>query len=127
KTRLTTAPAISPAIYGRITPEEVAMGERLRTLENNRALLIAHQRAVQPFRDNPPGYFRLLMPAAANRALEHNHRLEIALCAILGGFLGLMGSAGQILLGEFMDNRVKTRADVRRVTGLPLLATLSDL
>ena len=26
-----------------------------------------------------------------------------------------------------MDNRVKTRADVRRVTGLPLLATLGDL
>jgi polysaccharide biosynthesis/export protein len=26
-----------------------------------------------------------------------------------------------------MDNRIKTRADVRRVTGLPLLATLGDL
>src|SRR5204862_537974 len=37
------------------------------------------------------------------------------------------GAAGQILLGEFLDNRIKTRADVRRVTGLPLLATLGDL
>lgn len=121
------APALSPAIYGRITPEEVAMGERLRTLENNRALLISRQRAVQPFRENPPGYFRMLMPASANRTLEHRHRLEIVLCAMLGGFIGLMGSAGQILLGEFLDNRVKTRADVRRVTGLPLLATLGNL
>lgn len=121
------APAISPALFGRITPEEVAMGERLRTLENNRSLLVSRQRAIQPFRDSPPGYFRVLMPASANRTLEHNHRLEMGLCALLGAFVGLMGSAGQILLGEFMDNRVKTRADVRRVTGLPLLATLGNL
>lgn len=120
-------PVAPAAIYGRITPEEVAMGERLRTLENNRALLIARQRAIQPFNEQPPGYFRVLMPASANRTLEHNHRLEIALCAMLGAFVGLMGAAAQILLGEFMDNRVKTRADVRRVTGLPLIATLGDL
>lgn len=122
-----TAPAISQAIYGRITPEEVAMGERLRTLENNRALLISRQRAIQPFRETPPGYFRTLMPATASRTLEHRHRLEIGLFAILGAFVGLMGSAGQILISEFLDNRVKTRADVRRVTGLPLLATLGNL
>lgn len=122
-----SAPAISQAIYGRVTPEEVAMGERLRTLENNRALLISRQRAIQPFRDAPPGYFRTLMPASPARTLEHRHRLEICLLAVLGAFVGLMGSAGQILLSEFLDNRVKTRADVRRVTGLPLLATLGNL
>ena len=120
-------PALSPAFYGRITPEEVAMGERFRSLETNRAVLIGRQRAIQPFRDNPPGYFRVLLSAAANPTLEHNHRLEIVLFACLGAFFGLVGSAGQILLGEFLDNRLKTRADVRRVTGLPLLATLGDL
>jgi protein involved in polysaccharide export with SLBB domain/capsular polysaccharide biosynthesis protein len=121
-----SAPVMSQAIYGRITPEEVAMGERLRALENNRALLISRQRAIQPFRETPPGYFRTLMPATPSRTLEHRHRLEIGLFAILGAFVGLMGSAGQILLSEFLDNRVKTRADVRRVTGLPLLATLGN-
>jgi protein involved in polysaccharide export with SLBB domain len=119
--------AISPAMYGRVTPEDVAMGERFRSLENNRAVLIGRQRAIAPFRDDPPGYFRVLLSATANPTLEHRHRLELVLCACLGAIVGLFGSAGQILLGEFLDNRIKTRADVRRVTGLPLLATLGDL
>jgi protein involved in polysaccharide export with SLBB domain/capsular polysaccharide biosynthesis protein len=119
--------AVSPAFYGRITPEEVAMGERFRSLESNRALLVGRQRAIQPFRDNPPGYFRVLLSVNANPTLQHNHRLEIVMFACLGAFFGLLGSAGQILLGELLDNRIKTRADVRRVTGLPLLATLGDL
>lgn len=113
--------------YGRVTPEEIAMGERLRTLEANRALLILRQRAILPFATQPPGYFRMLMPATTGRVTEHGHRLEMALCGVLGAFFGLVLSAGQILLSEFMDNRIKTRADVRRVTGLPLLATLGDL
>ncbi len=123
----TTAPALSPAFYGRITPEEVAMGERFRALETNRALLIGRQRAIQPFREDPPGYFRVLLSPTANPTLEQRHRLEMVLCGILGAFFGLFGSAAQILLAEFLDNRIKTRADVRRVTGLPLLATLGDL
>ncbi|MDO8539725.1 MAG: polysaccharide biosynthesis/export family protein [Opitutaceae bacterium] len=122
-----TAPAVSPVLYGRVTPEEVAMGERFRSLESNRAILIGRQRAIQPFRDNPPGYFRVLLSAAANPTIEHQHRMEFVLFTCLGALLGLFGSAGQILLGEFLDNRIKTRADVRRVTGLPLLATLGDL
>ena len=125
--RPAAAAAVSPAFYGRVTPEEVAMGERFRALETNRALLIGRQRAIQPFRDNPPGYFRVLLSATANPTLQQNHRLEMVLCACLGAFFGLIGSAAQILLGEFLDNRIKTRADVRRVTGLPLLATLGDL
>jgi len=115
------------ALYGRLSPEEVALGERLRSLETNRALLISRERAIQPFREDPPGYFRVLVPASADRTLEHRHRLEIVLYAALGAFLGIVGSAGQILMSEFLDNRVKTRGDVKRVTGLPLLATLGDL
>jgi len=122
-----TPPAISQAMYGRITPEEIAMGERLRSLESNRAILIARQHAIQPFRDNPPGYFRVLSAATANPTLQYNHRLELVLCACLGAIFGFLASAAVILLSEFLDNRIKTRADVRRVTGLPLLATLGDL
>lgn len=116
-----------PAIYGRVTPEEIAMGERLRTLEANRAIMIARQRALQQYMNQPPGYFRELMPATPSRTIENRNRLELLLCTMLGAFFGLALSAGQILLSEFTDNRVKTRADVRRVTGLPLLATLGDL
>ncbi len=122
-----TPPAISEAMYGRISPGEIAMGERLRSLESNRAILISRQHAIQPFRDNPPGYFRVLSPATANPTFQYNHRLELVLCACLGAIFGLLASAAVVLLREFLDNRVKTRADVRRVTGLPLLATLGDL
>ncbi len=127
RSRMAPTPAISPLFYGRVTPEEVAMSERVRALETNRALLIERQRAIQPFRDNPPGYFRVLLSAAVSPTRMQRYRLEIVLFACLGAIVGLFGSAGQILLAEFLDNRIKTRTDVRRVTGLPLLATLGDL
>jgi protein involved in polysaccharide export with SLBB domain/capsular polysaccharide biosynthesis protein len=127
RSRIAPAPVNSPLFYGRVTPEEVAMGERVRAMETNRALLIERQRAIQPFRDNPPGYFRVLLSAAANPTQLQRYRLEIALFACVGALIGLFGSAAQILLGEFLDNRIKTRIDIRRVTGLPLLATLGDL
>lgn len=120
-------PAVAQALYGRISPEEVAMGERLRSLESNRAVLLARQRAIQPFRDDPPGYFRVLSPVTANPTLEYNHRIELVLCACLGAIFGFCLGAAMIVLRELLDNRVKTRADARRVTGLPLLATLGDL
>ena len=97
--RPAAAPAPSPAFYGRLTPEEVVMGERFRSLETNRSLLIARQRAIHPFRENPPGYFRVLLSVTANPTIQHNHRLEIALFACLGAFFGFVGSASQILLG----------------------------
>ena len=127
RSRMAPAPALSAQSYGRVTPEEVAMSERVRALETNRALLIERQRAIQPFRDNPPGYFRVLLSAAVNPTRLQRYRLQIAFFACLGAVLGLFGSAAQVLLGEFLDNRIKTRTDVRRVTGLPLLSTLGDL
>jgi protein involved in polysaccharide export with SLBB domain/capsular polysaccharide biosynthesis protein len=123
------APAVpsSSLVFGRATPEEVAMGERVRDLETNRAMLIERQRAIQPFRENPPGYFRVLLSAAASPTRQQRYRLEIALFACMGALVGFFGCSAQVLLWDFMDNRIKTRVDVRRVTGLPLLATLGDL
>jgi protein involved in polysaccharide export with SLBB domain/capsular polysaccharide biosynthesis protein len=124
------APLQQPAVQSgeqRYTPEEVAMGERLRTLEANRELLIERQRAIQPFRDNPPGYFRVLQSATANPTQVLRYRLETVLFACLGAFLGFVGAAAQVLLAEFFSNRISTRADVRRVTGLPLVAVLGNL
>ena len=123
-TRPASAP---PAVDTRFTPEEIATGERLRTLEGNRELLIERQRAIQPFRDSPPGYFRVLQSASANPTQVLRYRLETVLFACLGAVVGFLGSAAQVLLGEFLCNRIETRADVRRVTGLPLLACLGDL
>ena len=126
-TRAAAAPGASSMFYGRVTAQEAALIERLRTLETNRALLIARQRAIQPFRENPPGYFRVLLPASANPTVVHRNRLEVVLFTCVGAMLGLFGSMSQVLLAEFLDNRIRSRADVRRVTGLPLLAALGDL
>ena len=122
-----TQPAVPQTYFGRVTPEDVAMGERMRALETNRALLIARQRALQPFRENPPGYFRILLSATANPTRLQKFRLQVALFACLGAVVGFFGSAAQILVFESLDRRIKTRADVQRVTDLPLIATLGDL
>jgi protein involved in polysaccharide export with SLBB domain/capsular polysaccharide biosynthesis protein len=121
------SPEMLPLLYGRITPEETAVSERLRTLETTRAILEERLSALQPFRENPPGYFRVLISAGANPTLLHRHRLELALFTFLGAMLGLFGSATEVVLAEFLSNRIRTRDDVRRVTGLPLLATLGDI
>ncbi len=125
--RAAPAPAAAPSVYSRATPEEIWMGERLRTLETSRVQLTTQQNAIQPFIDEPPGYFSVLMPAMPARAIEHLHRMKLVLGALFGAFLGFALSTGQILVSEFLDNRVKTRSDVRRVTGLPVLATLGDV
>ncbi len=44
-----------------------------------------------------------------------------------GGVLGVLFSAAGVLLVEIVDNRLKTAADVHRVTRLPVIATLGDL
>jgi hypothetical protein len=74
-------PAAPPVIYNRFTLEEVALGERLRPMEAYRALLIERQQAIQPFRDNPPGYFRVLLSATANPTQLQRYRLQIVLFA----------------------------------------------
>jgi protein involved in polysaccharide export with SLBB domain/capsular polysaccharide biosynthesis protein len=120
-------PPPSSLIYGRATASEVAIAERVRALESTRAILIERQRAIQPFRDNPPGYFRVLLSAAESPTQLREYRLQVLLFAIMGALAGFFGAIGQVLLAEYFDNRVKTRSDVRRITGLPLLATLGDL
>lgn len=96
-------------------------------LDANRAMLINRQRAIQNFKDNPPGYFRVSVSATTKDALVHDRWLRISLFAVLCAIVGLVGTAGQILFLELVDNRLKTPADVERVTGLPVMATLGDL
>lgn len=44
-----------------------------------------------------------------------------------GGFLGVFASLALLLLLEITDSRLKTAADVKRVTDLPVLASVGDL
>ncbi len=100
---------------------------RLRTLENNHAELVTRQRLINIFKNSPPGYFRVMIPASPEDAWAHRPWLKIIVFSGFLGLLGLAAGAGEIISRELLDNRLKTGADVKRVTRLPLLATLGDL
>jgi protein involved in polysaccharide export with SLBB domain/capsular polysaccharide biosynthesis protein len=100
---------------------------RLRQLESMRMQLLYRQQQIELFRANPPGAFRITVPASGDTLMVHRPWLKIGLLASFFGVLGLVLTSGQILLREFADGRLKTLEDVTRVTGLPVVATLGDL
>lgn len=100
---------------------------RLRQIESMRMQLQYRRQQIELFRANPPGSFRITVPASGDTLSVHRPWAKIGLLATLFGVLGLTLSAADILLREFVDGRLKTAEDVTRVTGLPIIATLGDL
>ncbi|MDE3084132.1 MAG: polysaccharide biosynthesis/export family protein, partial [Verrucomicrobiota bacterium] len=115
-----TVPTPLPQSY------EIAF-DQLRMLDAAHEQLVSRQRTIQPFKISPPGYFRILLPAAADQAVADHPWIKIGLCSLLFGMLGIIIATGEIVLRELMDSRLKTGADLMRVTRLPLLATLGNL
>jgi len=105
---------------------EIALNQ-LRTLESNHAALITRDRVIRLVEASPPGYFRLLLPASFDETRGHRPLMKIGALAVFFCALGLAAAVGEILAREFFDNRVKTPADVKRITQLPLIATLGNL
>jgi protein involved in polysaccharide export with SLBB domain/capsular polysaccharide biosynthesis protein len=104
-----------------------ALALRLGNIESGHADLVARQRVIELFATQPPGYMRLIHAATNENVLAHHNWLSIGVLALLCGALGMLGSIIFIAIRELLDDRLKTGADVKRVTRLPLLATLSDL
>ena len=104
-----------------------ALALRLNNLETSHADLVARQRVIELFATHPPGYMRVIQAATAEDAHARYNRLSIGVLALLCGALGMLGTIIFIAIRELLDDRLKTGADVKRVTRLPLLATLSDL
>ena len=99
----------------------------VRQYENLRSQLVARQRAINLFKANPPGTFRVMQAASMDTIAVHEPWLKVGLLAVFCGMLGLLVTGGEVLRREFFDTRLKTGADVTRVTGLPVLATLGDI
>ncbi len=118
--RTGSAPGLSTQDY------EIAVNQ-LKTLEANHALLITRDRVVGLAKSSPPGYLRILLPASVEETKGQRPLVKIGALAVFFCFLGLTVAVGEILAREFLDNRVKTAADVKRITQLPLLATLGNL
>lgn len=105
---------------------EVVRG-KLEALEHTRLNLLDQQQATQAFEANPPGFCKLLAPATPRDVVAHKRAAKVFFAAVLAGMLGLVGGAAAVLLVEIADNRLKTAADVRRVTRLPVLVAAHDL
>ncbi len=100
---------------------------QLTALDESRQRLVDRQREALAFAANPPGNIRAFAPATIKGVLHDRRWLKISLVTIMGGFLGMFFATGGVMLVEFMDDRVKSADDLKRVTKLPVIATLGDL
>ncbi len=99
---------------------------RLQAVEGARSLLASRQREAQLFEDAAPGYYGFYEARLAEVEVLSRHK-KLLLLALAGGALGALLSAGLLCLVESLDDRIKTAADLQRVSGLPLLAGLPEL
>ena len=96
-------------------------------LQTSRALLANRQRAAQLYQETSQGYYRVFTPAT----LKDVDSLSRWFAALIAGSVGLLLGGlvtGMVIAGqEIADRRLKTAVEVRRATGLPVLASLGDL
>jgi protein involved in polysaccharide export with SLBB domain/capsular polysaccharide biosynthesis protein len=100
---------------------------RFASLEMLRSMLASRQREAQLFQENALGYYRILNPATIERVDEKGYWRKGIILAIAGALAGIFAIAGLIVANEVLDDRIKTRVDLERVTDLPVLATLGNL
>ncbi len=99
---------------------------RQQSLEASQSLLASRQRESQLYEESAPGYYRFF-EAKLDDVDVAGRSKKILLLAVAGGLLGVFFAAALVCLLETLDDRIKTPADLKRVTRLPLLATLSGL
>lgn len=97
-----------------------------RELGSARAQLINQQRTAALVQDNPPGYLELLVRAEPESTKVQKPNIQIGVFAFFLGLVGLVGTAATMVGREFLDNRLKTVSDVRRVAHLPVIASLGN-
>lgn len=100
---------------------------RLSMLMNSQILLDSRSREAAQFIKKPPGYCREFALAELDEAVFENPKPKIMFLGVVGGIAGIGGAIILILLFELFDNRLKTVGDLKRVTKLPVIATLGDL
>ncbi len=109
------------------TSEYEQLKASLDRLENYRKTLSARRFEAEQYRANAAGYFQTPAPARLADVDTHARYTRATALGLRGGFLGLLASMAVVMLLETTDPRLKTAADVQRITRLPVLATLGDL
>jgi capsular polysaccharide biosynthesis protein len=131
-TNRTVVMAPSPTTSGHtaaevFNPETDIVRTKLLALQDGRVQLSTRFREAELYAANPPGIVRVLAPASMQTLQSAHRRVKIGLLTIFGGCLGVVAGLGLVLLVEFIDTRLKTAEDLKRVTTLPVLTTLGNL
>lgn len=95
-----------------------------QSLETARAVLASRQREAQLYQENALGYCRILAPSRIEDVATDTRMKKVMILSGGGLAFGLLVTAAMFLFRELADGRVKTAGDLKRVTKLPVLATL---
>ncbi len=96
---------------------------RQQSLEAAHNLLASRQREAQLYADTPLEYYRYFESKLEEVSLAGRGK-KLGVLAVAGGLLGVFFAAALVALLESLDDRIKTPADLKRATRLPLLATM---
>jgi capsular polysaccharide biosynthesis protein len=100
---------------------------KLQSLENSRLQVLGRERAAQSLVEAPPGHFRVFSEATTRDLTRKSPWLKIICFTVFCGLAGTALVASVVLFQEFADDHLHNASDIRRVTHLPVLATLGDL
>lgn len=95
---------------------------RKQSLETGRTLLESRLREAELFVQNTLGYYRVLSPATPDEVTVFPRMKKVIILTMLGLLGGGGLAAAWVIRRGAFDGRVKTAADLRRVTGLDVLA-----
>ena len=98
-----------------------------KRLSDLRVTLLSKQQEAQLLKENALGYFKVHAYASPQQITGRKRFIAVALVSAVGALLGLLAASALVFIAQAMDSRIKTAADLERVTRLPLLATLGDL
>lgn len=119
--------ASKPVVVADSDAESETLRTHLQALASSRVMLASREREAQSFVQNPPGYCRVFTQANAKDVTESKRAPKIAFMGIFGAAVGGGGALFLVLLLILLDPKLKTPADAKRVTGLPVVATLGNL
>jgi protein involved in polysaccharide export with SLBB domain/capsular polysaccharide biosynthesis protein len=123
--------AFAPELFAmngsRMDTESLFLQSKLQSLETARLTLLGQKQGAETLQANPPGACQMLAPATPKEALTHKPTTKLAAVTLFAGAFGFCVVIMLVLLTEAMDSRLKTPADVTRVTKLPVVATAGDL
>jgi protein involved in polysaccharide export with SLBB domain/capsular polysaccharide biosynthesis protein len=115
------------ASTGDVDPDGDMLRTRLQAVVNNRLTLASRAREAETVVDNPPGYARLFNKATTKDVKEAKRSTKVIFLGVFGGAVGGAISLLLLLVLELLDPKLKTPADAKRVTGLPVVASLGNL